>query len=235
MLEINNLNKFYGNKQVLFDINLHVQKGDTCAFIGANGAGKTTTIKCALGLIPFEDGEIYIDGHNIETEPVACKQVTSYVPDNPELYEFMTGIQYLNFIADVYEMSYEARKATIDYYGEAFNIIDRLSERIENYSHGMQQKIALTAALMHHPKLIILDEPFVGLDPYATRFIREEFKRIIKEGCTILFSTHVLEVAEKLCNKVAIIDNGEIVLFDTLENALKHKSLEELFLNRMVD
>lgn len=234
MLKINNLSKFYGNKQVLHDISFEINQGDICAFIGANGAGKTTTIKSAIGLIPFDRGEITIGGYNIEGQEIQARSILSYVPDNPELYSFMKGIEYLNFIGDVFQVSYERRKEKIELYSRAFGIRDRLGEKIESYSHGMQQKLALISALIHDPKLIILDEPFVGLDPMATRFIREEFKRLAKEeGVTILFSTHVLEVAEKLCNKIAIIKNGHLVLFGYTQEILSEISLEDLFVERM--
>jgi len=234
MLEIQNLSKYYGKKQILHQVSFKLEPGDICGFIGANGAGKTTTIKSAIGLIPFEEGTVTIGGHSIETSPVECKKILSYVPDNPSLYNFMTGIEYLNFIGDVFEMTWEQRKEKIDYYGNAFNIFDRLNEKISEYSHGMQQKVALIAALMHQPKLLILDEPFVGLDPTATRFIREEFKRLASEdGMSILFSTHVLEVAEKLCNRVVIIREGHIVLDESMDAALQKYSLEDLFIDRM--
>lgn len=236
MLHIDHLSKFYGKKQVLFDISFSLEPGDICAFIGSNGAGKTTTIKSALGLIPFDSGTITIDGHNIETDPMEAKRIYSYVPDNPELYAFMRGIDYLNFIADIFELDYDRRKSGIDTLSRDFEIHDRLGEPIESYSHGMQQKLALIGALLHDPKLIVLDEPFVGLDPLATRKIREHFKRMAKNNdTTILFSTHVLEVAEKLCNKVAIIREGRLVYFGSTEEVLAKGSLEDLFVERMQD
>ena len=236
MLHIDHLSKFYGKKQVLFDISFSLDPGDICAFIGSNGAGKTTTIKSALGLIPFDSGTITIDGHNIETEPMEAKRIYSYVPDNPELYTFMRGIDYLNFIADIFELDYDTRKRGIDTLSKDFDIHNRLGEPIESYSHGMQQKLALIGALLHDPKLIVLDEPFVGLDPLATKKIREQFKRMA-EVCdtTILFSTHVLEVAEKLCNKVAIIREGRLVYFGSTQEVLAKGSLEDLFVERMQD
>lgn len=234
MLEIRNLNKFYGSKQVLFNINMELNKGDICAFIGANGAGKTTTIKSIIGLIPFESGSIYIDGVNVQEKPLQIKSMLSYVPDNPELYSFMRGIDYLNFIADIFKISFEDRKEKFEKYSQAFGIRQELGDKIDTYSHGMQQKLALIGALIHDPKLIILDEPFVGLDPLATRFIREEFKRLaLEEGVTIIFSTHVLEVAEKLCNKVALIKKGKLLVFGETEEILNKTSLEELFVERM--
>lgn len=236
MLHIDHLCKFYGKKQVLFDISFSLEPGDICAFIGSNGAGKTTTIKSALGLIPFDSGTITIDGHNIETDPMEAKRIYSYVPDNPELYAFMRGIDYLNFIADIFELDYDRRKSGIDTLSEDFEIHDRLGEPIESYSHGMQQKLALIGALLHDPKLIVLDEPFVGLDPLATKKIREHFKRMAEDyDTTILFSTHVLEVAEKLCNKVAIIREGRLVYFGSTEEVLAKGSLEDLFVERMKD
>lgn len=234
MLSLENLSKFYGKKQILHNISFQLKPGDICGFIGANGAGKTTTIKSITGLIPFEEGRVTIDGHSIETHPVECKKIMAYVPDNPTLYNFMTGIEYLNFVGDVFELTRDQRKEKIDYYGHAFQIFPRLNEKIEAYSHGMQQKLALIAALMHNPKLLILDEPFVGLDPTATRFVREEFRRLASEdGMSILFSTHVLEVAEKLCNRVVIIRDGQLVLNESMEAALEKESLEDLFISRM--
>lgn len=236
MLHIDHLSKFYGKKQVLFDISFSLDPGDICAFIGSNGAGKTTTIKSALGLIPFDSGTITIDGHNIETEPMEAKRIYSYVPDNPELYTFMRGIDYLNFIADIFELDYDTRKQGIDTLSKDFDIHNRLGEPIESYSHGMQQKLALIGALLHDPKLIVLDEPFVGLDPLATKKIREHFKRMAEDcDTTILFSTHVLEVAEKLCNKVAIIREGRLVYFGSTQEVLAKGSLEDLFVERMQD
>lgn len=236
MLHIDHLSKFYGKKQVLFDISFSLDPGDICAFIGSNGAGKTTTIKSALGLIPFDSGTITIDGHNIETEPMEAKRIYSYVPDNPELYTFMRGIDYLNFIADIFELDYDTRKRGIDTLSKDFDIHHRLGEPIESYSHGMQQKLALIGALLHDPKLIVLDEPFVGLDPLATKKIREHFKRMAEDyDTTILFSTHVLEVAEKLCNKVAIIREGRLVYFGSTQDVLAKGSLEDLFVERMQD
>lgn len=236
MLHIDHLSKFYGKKQVLFDISFSLDPGDICAFIGSNGAGKTTTIKSALGLIPFDSGTITIDGHNIETEPMEAKRIYSYVPDNPELYTFMRGIDYLNFIADIFELDYDTRKRGIDTLSKDFDIHNRLGEPIESYSHGMQQKLALIGALLHDPKLIVLDEPFVGLDPLATKKIREHFKRMAEDcNTTILFSTHVLEVAEKLCNKVAIIREGRLVYIGSTQEVLAKGSLEDLFVERMQD
>lgn len=236
MLHIDHLSKFYGKKQVLFDISFFLDPGDICAFIGSNGAGKTTTIKSALGLIPFDSGTITIDGHNIETEPMEAKRIYSYVPDNPELYTFMRGIDHLNFIADIFELDYDTRKRGIDTLSKDFDIHNRLGEPIESYSHGMQQKLALIGALLHDPKLIVLDEPFVGLDPLATKKIREHFKRMADDcDTTILFSTHVLEVAEKLCNKVAIIREGRLVYFGSTQEVLAKGSLEDLFVERMQD
>lgn len=236
MLQIQHLIKYYGKKQILHDVSFELDPGDICAFIGSNGAGKTTTIKSALGLIPFDGGKIFIGGHDIEKEPLEAKKLYSYVPDNPELYKFMRGIEYLNFIADIFELDYENRRDRIEYYADLFAIRNRLGESIDNYSHGMQQKLALIAALIHDPKLIVLDEPFVGLDPMATKSIRETFKKMAAEkGTTILFSTHVLEVAEKLCNKVAIIREGHLVFFGPTEDVLQKGSLEDLFMERMQD
>lgn len=234
MLKIENLNKFYGKKQVLFNINLNLEEGDICAFIGANGAGKTTTIKSIIGLIPYDSGQIYINGKNLEDHEETIKSYIAYVPDNPELYSFMRGIDYLNFISDIFGLSLENRRERIERHSRAFGIREALADKIDSYSHGMQQKLALIAALIHTPKLIILDEPFVGLDPLATRYIREEFKRLAKEeGVTILFSTHVLEVAEKLCNKIAIVKDGQMLVFGETQEILSNSTLEDIFVERM--
>ncbi|MDO5301928.1 MAG: ABC transporter ATP-binding protein [Tissierellia bacterium] len=234
MLNIQHLSKYYDRKQVLHDISFSLEKGDICGFIGSNGAGKTTTIKSALGLIPFEEGSITINGHDITQNPVEAKRELAYVPDNPELYEWMRGIEYLNFIADIFELPYEVRKEKIETLAQAFGIRDRLGEAIKGYSHGMQQKLALIGAMIHSPGLFVLDEPFVGLDPMATRFVRERFIEMAQnEGTTILFSTHVLEVAEKLCNKLAIIRDGRLLLFGDAKELLKSGTLEDLFMERM--
>ena len=231
MLTINHLSKTYKNgKKAVDDVSLEVKSGDIYGFIGHNGAGKSTTIKAIVGVHDFEGGEIFIDGHNVKKEPVACKQVTAYIPDNPDLYEHLTGITYLNFIADIFKVPSSLRKERIEKYAEAFEITDALPEVISSYSHGMKQKLALISALIHEPKLLVLDEPFVGLDPKASILLRQFMKELCDKGSAIFFSTHVLEVAQKLCNKVAIIREGKIILSGTMESVIADKSLEDVFM-----
>ena len=231
MLEIRGLEKTYGgNKKAVDDVNLEIKDGEIFGFIGHNGAGKTTTIKCVVGILPFEKGEIFIDGMNIKTNALACKKVTAYIPDNPDLYELLTGIQYLNFIADLYEISANDRQSRIDKYANMFELSSNLGDLIQSYSHGMKQKLALISALIRKPKLLILDEPFVGLDPKAAHEVKEVMKEMCSEGTSIFFSTHVLEVAEKLCDKVAIIKEGHIMTTGTMEEVKGDKSLEDVFL-----
>lgn len=231
MLTINHLSKTYKNgKKAVDDVSLEVKSGDIYGFIGHNGAGKSTTIKAIVGVHDFEGGEIFIDGHNVKKEPVACKQVTAYIPDNPDLYEHLTGITYLNFIADIFKVPSSFRKERIEKYAEAFEITDALPELISSYSHGMKQKLALISALIHEPKLLVLDEPFVGLDPKASILLRQFMKELCDKGSAIFFSTHVLEVAQKLCNKVAIIREGKIILSGTMESVIADKSLEDVFM-----
>lgn len=231
MLEIKHLSKTYkGGKKAVSDLSLNIEAGDIYGFIGHNGAGKTTTIKCAVGIIDFEEGEIFIDGHSIKDEPVKCKSLTAYIPDNPDLYEHLTGIQYLNFIADVFAVSQEERTKRIQKYADTFELTSALGDLISSYSHGMKQKLAVISALAHHPKLLILDEPFVGLDPEASFKLKEIMRELCQEGSAIFFSTHVLDVAEKLCNKIAIIKNGCLVTAGKTEELTHGQSLESVFM-----
>ena len=231
MLKINNYSKTYGGgKKAADNVTLHVESGDIYGFIGHNGAGKSTTIRAVVGVLDFEEGEILIDGHSVKDEPMACKRVTAYIPDNPDLYENLTGIQYLNFVADVFDISAEDREKRIKKYADTFEITDALGDLISSYSHGMKQKVAIISALIHEPKLMGLDEPFVGLDPKATFQLKEIMHEMCEKGTAIFFSTHVLDVAEKLCNKVAIIKKGKIVASGTMEELTEGHSLEEAFL-----
>lgn len=231
MLTIKNLSKTYnGGKKAVSSLNLVVEPGDIYGFIGHNGAGKTTTLKCVAGIIDFEEGEILIDGHSIVKEPILCKSLIAYIPDNPDIYEYLTGIQYLNFIADIYDVSDEIRTAIIKKYAEAFEITSALGDLISSYSHGMKQKLAIISALVHRPKLLILDEPFVGLDPKAAVILKETMGALCREGSAIFFSTHVLDVAEKLCNKIAIIKNSELVALGETEKLTQGQSLESVFM-----
>ena len=231
MLKINNYSKTYGGgKKAADNVTLHVESGEIYGFIGHNGAGKSTTIRAVVGVLDFEEGEILIDGHSVKDEPMACKRVTAYIPDNPDLYENLTGIQYLNFVADVFDISAEDREKRIKKYADTFEITDALGDLISSYSHGMKQKVAIISALIHEPKLMVLDEPFVGLDPKATFQLKEIMHEMCEKGTAIFFSTHVLDVAEKLCNKVAIIKKGKIVASGTMEELTEGHSLEEAFL-----
>lgn len=231
MLEIKNFSKSYSNdKIVVDDISLKVDNGDIFGFVGHNGAGKTTTIKSIVGILSFEKGDILIDGISIKDNPIACKKNIAYIPDNPDLYDHLKGIEYLNFIADVYGISVEKREELIKKYADIFEITKNLGDIISSYSHGMKQKLAIISALIHEPKLYILDEPFVGLDPKATHLLKEITKEKCKEGCAFFFSTHILEVAEKLCNKIAIIKEGKIVISGEMKKIVKDKSLEDIFL-----
>lgn len=231
MLEIKNFSKTYhGGKKAVNEISLKVEKGDIFGFIGHNGAGKSTTIKSVVGILDFEEGDILIDGHSVKSEPLLCKQILAYIPDNPDLYEHLTGIQYLNFIADVFGISSEERTEAIKKYGDMFEITGALGDLISSYSHGMKQKVAIISAVLHHPKLLVLDEPFVGLDPKASLVLKNIMKELCSEGCSIFFSTHVLEVAQKLCNKIAIIKAGNIVAMGDTEELTNDRSLEELFM-----
>lgn len=231
ILELKNLTKIYGGTKVAANnVNLKIQKGEIFGFIGHNGAGKTTTIKCVVGLLNYENGDIYFDGKNIKEFPIEYKKYIAYIPDNPDLYDYLTGLQYLNFIGDIYELPYELKKEDIVKYAKMFNLTDNLKDLIITYSHGMKQKLALISALIRHPKLLILDEPFVGLDPKAAYDVKETMREMCNEGCSIFFSTHVLEVAEKLCDKVAIIKNGEIVACGDIDVVKGNNSLEDVFL-----
>lgn len=230
MLKINNLSKIYGEKRAVDDLTLHIQPGEIYGFIGHNGAGKTTTIKSVVGILNFDEGEILIDGMSIREKPLECKKIMAYIPDNPDLYEFMTGIQYLNFVADVYGVGAQERTDLIGKYAAEFGIEDSLAMAVSGYSHGMKQKLAIIAALVHSPRLVIMDEPFVGLDPKASFKLKEIMRSICDEGGAIFFSTHVLEVAEKLCDKVAIIKNGKLIRSGTMEEVRGDESLESVFL-----
>ena len=230
MLVINHLTKSYGDKKAVDDLNLHIQKGEIYGFIGHNGAGKTTTLKSVVGILDFDEGEILIDGISIKEDPMTCKKNIAYIPDNPDLYEFMTGIQYLNFIADIFNVDSNNRKQIIEKLAEEFEIKDNLVQPITSYSHGMKQKLAIISAWVHSPKLIIMDEPFVGLDPKAAHTLKEMMREVCDNGGAIFFSTHVLEVAEKLCDKVAIIKQGKLIKSGTMEEVKGDKSLENVFL-----
>ena len=230
MLEIKNFSKFYGNKKVVENLSISVQSGDIYGFIGANGAGKTTTIKAIVGIHDFENGSITIDGHSIKEEPIICKKMMAYIPDNPDLYEHLTGFQYINFIADLFEVSTEMRRERIQRYGDLFGMTKNLSGMISSYSHGMKQKTAIISALVHSPKLLILDEPFVGLDPKATFLLKKIMHECVSEGGAIFFSTHILDVAEKLCNKIAIMKNGKLIASGNIEEVKGNKSLEIFFM-----
>lgn len=231
MLSIRNLEKSYGGtKKAVEGVNLDISDGEIFGFIGHNGAGKTTTIKCVVGILPFEKGDIFIDGMNIKDHSLECKRIVAYIPDNPDLYELLTGIQYLNFISDLYQIDAKERKERIDKYSNMFGLGQNLGDLIQSYSHGMKQKLALISALIRKPKLLILDEPFVGLDPKAAHEVKEVMKEMCQEGTSIFFSTHVLEVAEKLCDKIAIIKDGHIITTGTMEEVKGDKSLEDVFL-----
>ncbi len=230
MLKIENLTKKYGEKKAVDNLSLHIQPGEMFAFIGHNGAGKTTTIKSCVGLLGFDEGEIYINGKSIKDDPIECKKQIAYIPDNPDLYEFMSGIKYLKFIADIYGVSKEDREERIKKYGDMLEITENLAQPISSYSHGMKQKIAIISALIHDPKLLIMDEPFVGLDPKASFLLKEEMKRICENGGAIFFSTHVLDVAEKICDKIAIIKGGALVRSGSMEEVKGDESLESVFL-----
>ena len=231
MLSIRNLTKTYkGGKSAVKDLSLSVKPGDIYGFIGHNGAGKTSTIKCVVGIQDFEEGEITIDGVSIKENPMYCKENMAYIPDNPDLYEYLTGIQYLNFVADIFHLSKKDREERIKREAEAFEITEALGDLISSYSHGMKQKLAIIGALIHRPKLLILDEPFVGLDPKATLVLKNRMHAMCEEGTAIFFSTHVLDVAEKLCNKVAIIKGGELIAAGDTKELVQGESLESVFM-----
>ncbi|MBV4085377.1 ABC transporter ATP-binding protein [Thomasclavelia ramosa] len=230
MLKIENLTKTYGQKKAVDNLSLEIENGHIYGFIGHNGAGKTTTLKSIAGIMEFDQGNIYIDNKSIKEEPLACKKVMAYIPDNPDLYEYLTGIKYLNFIADVYGVSQAERTDRIKKYGDMFGLTDSLGEPISAYSHGMKQKLAVISALIHEPKLIIMDEPFVGLDPKASHLLKGLMRDLCDRGGAIFFSTHVLEVAEKLCDKIAIIKAGKLVVSGNTQDVIGDDSLEEVFL-----
>ena len=231
MLRIENLSKSYGEKKAVDNVSLHIKKGEIYGFIGHNGAGKTTTIKAVCGILGFEEGEIYVDGVSVKKDALACKKQIAYIPDNPDLYGFMSGIAYLNFVADIYKVPTDVRQATIKKYGDLFELTENLAQKVSSYSHGMKQKLAIIAALVHSPKLIVMDEPFVGLDPKAAHSVKSVMRELCDNGCAIFFSTHVLEVAEKLCDKVAIIKEGKLVKCGTMEEVKGDASLEKVFLD----
>ena len=230
MLKIENLTKAYCDKKAVDDLSLHINSGEIYGFIGHNGAGKTTTLKSVAGILRFDSGEIYIDGKSVKTEPIACKSVTAYIPDNPDLYEFMSGIKYLNFIADIFKVTADERREKINKYAEMFELTKDLAEPIVSYSHGMKQKLAIISAWLHSPKLVIMDEPFVGLDPKAAHLLKGMMRELCDNGGAIFFSTHVLEVAEKLCDKVAIIKDGRLIRSGTMDEVKGDDSLEQVFL-----
>jgi ABC-2 type transport system ATP-binding protein len=230
MLKIENLTKRYGDKKAVDGLSLHIERGEIYGFIGHNGAGKTTTLKACVGILGFEEGEIYVDGVSIREQPLECKQKIAYIPDNPDLYPFMTGIRFLNFIADIFQVGATERSARIKKYAEAFELTADLALPISAYSHGMKQKLALISALIHEPKLVVMDEPFVGLDPKAAHTLKEIMRELCDKGGAIFFSTHVLEVAEKLCDKVAIIKDGKLIKSGTMDEVKGDDSLEEVFL-----
>ncbi|WP_195250994.1 ABC transporter ATP-binding protein [Romboutsia sp. 1001713B170207_170306_H8] len=231
MLSIKNLSKSYkSNEKAIDNISFEINKGDIFGFIGHNGAGKTTTIKCIVGIHEFEEGEILIDKKDINKNPIECKIDIAYIPDNPDLYESLTGIQYLNFISNIFKVERKEREELINYYANRFEIKDNLGNLISSYSHGMKQKLAIISALIHKPKILILDEPFVGLDPKASFTLKEMMKEFCENGGAIFFSTHVLDVAEKICNKVAIIKNGKLVTSGYTDEVTRNKSLESLFM-----
>lgn len=231
MLRIKNFSKTYKNGKVAVkDLNLNIESGEIYGFIGQNGAGKTTTIKCVVGALDFESGDILINGMSIKKNPIEAKKVVAYVPDKPSIYEFLTGIEYINFVADIFEVPVDEREERIKRYGDMLNITKNLGSLISSYSHGMKQKVAIIGALVHNPKLIIFDEPFVGLDPVASANFRGIMRDLCNSGSSIFFSTHILEVAEKLCDKIAIIKDGKLMKSGTVEEVCKDDSLEELFL-----
>lgn len=229
MLKIENLTKTYGNKRAVDNLSLQIAPGEICGFIGHNGAGKTTTLKSVSGILQFDSGEITVCGHSVKKEPLACKREIAYIPDNPDIYDFLTGIKYLNFIADVYGVGAGERSKKIHEYAELFALTDDLGNTVASYSHGMKQKLALISALIHDPKLIILDEPFVGLDPIAARIVKDIMRQKCDAGCAVFFSTHVLEVAEKLCDKIAVIKGGRLAAYGKTDEVRGDSSLEQVF------
>lgn len=230
MLRIEHLTKIYGDKKAVDDLSIHIKPGEIYGFIGHNGAGKTTTLKSVVGILQFDSGEIFINGNSIKEDPLTCKRDIAYIPDNPDLYDFMTGIKYLNFVADIFGVSLSNRQSRINDYAERFELTKDLAQPIAAYSHGMKQKLAIIAAWIHTPKLIIMDEPFVGLDPKASHLLKIMMREVCDNGGAIFFSTHVLEVAEKLCDKIAIIKGGKLIRSGTMAEVKGDSSLEQVFL-----
>ena len=230
MLKIDHFSKSYGDKKAVDDLTLHIRQGEIYGFIGHNGAGKTTTLKSVAGIMQFDSGEILIDGTSIQRDPIGCKKKMAYIPDNPDLYEFMTGMQYLNFVGDIFAIPADRRKQRIQELADTFELTGDLNQPISAYSHGMKQKLAIISAWIHEPKLILMDEPFVGLDPKASHILKGMMREVCNQGGAIFFSTHVLEVAEKLCDKVAIIKGGKLVRSGTMEEVKGDTSLESVFL-----
>ena len=230
MLRIEGLTKLYGGKAAVNGLSLHIAPGEIYGFIGHNGAGKTTTLKSVAGILKFDAGEIYVNGISVKDDPIACKRQMAYIPDNPDLYEYFSGIQFLNFVADVYGVPAKKRTERIHEFAESFGLTADLAQPVSAYSHGMKQKLAVIAALIHEPKLMLMDEPFVGLDPVAAHVLKQQMRELCNRGGAIFFSTHVLEVAEKLCDKVAIIKNGNLIRSGTMEEVKGDTSLEEVFL-----
>ena len=230
MLRIEHLTKTYGSKKAVDDLSLHIMPGEIYGFIGHNGAGKTTTIKACCGILQFDTGEIYVNGTSVKSNPLKCKRELAYIPDNPDMYEFLSGIKYLNFVADIFNVSKSDRESRIHKYADMFSLTDDLAQPISAYSHGMKQKLAVISALIHEPKLIIMDEPFVGLDPKASHLLKLTMREMCDRGGAIFFSTHVLEVAEKLCDKVAIIKDGRLIVSGSMEEVKGTESLEDVFL-----
>ena len=236
VLEIKNFSKSYtSDKRAASDVNITVEARDIFGFIGHNGAGKSTTIRAIVGVLEFEEGEIYIDGHSVKNESMECKKITAYIPDNPDLYEHLTGIQYLNFIADVFGIEASVRQERIKKYADEFEITSALGDMISSYSHGMKQKVAIISALIHEPKLLVLDEPFVGLDPKAALTLKNLMHEMCDKGSAVFFSTHVLDVAQKLCNKIAIIKQGKIVASGQMDELIGDQSLEDVFMEVVED
>ena len=230
MLKIEHLTKIYGDKKAVDDLSLHISPGEIHGFIGHNGAGKTTTIKSCCGILQFDAGEIFVDGIDLKADPMGCKRKLAYIPNNPDLYDFMTGIQFLNFVADIFGVASDARQTRIRKYADMFELTNDLAQPISAYSHGMKQKLAVISALIHEPKLIIMDEPFVGLDPKASHLLKTTMRELCDNGAAIFFSTHVLDVAEKLCDKIAIIKGGKLIKSGTMEEVKGDTSLEDVFL-----
>lgn len=230
MLRIEHLTKKYDQYKAVDDLSLHIEKGMIYGFIGHNGAGKTTTLKSVVGILPFDEGEIWVDGMSIQKNPLECKKKMAYIPDNPDLYEYLSGVQYLNFVADVYKVSQADREQRIKKYADMLELTDDLAQPISAYSHGMKQKLAVIAAFIHEPQLMIMDEPFVGLDPKASHLLKQMMRDLCDRGGAIFFSTHVLEVAEKLCDKIAIIKNGKLVISGRTQDVTQNDTLEDVFL-----